>query len=618
MRLPFGLGRGNSGPAAVPAASRVTAPATATPSRAWASLPPIQRTAGSMPLVAAPGRFAGALPGSQALPPIVRPLGHEVSSLATPGLVVARTRALEVSGPGSMPAPVQRRPSRGARQAPTEVVAPVAAPTAVAEPEHTEHVTHDAAPVATAPTAPIRTMPAVSRQSVRTPDRPLTSAASAALPAAVQRVAAAQAAAAAQSVASITTTQSASGGMRRVPSGMPVAKPTVSRQASTSHAEPSTPAVASPQAPSRSGLGEPMLTLPASARPVTSPGPVISRSTTSGPMPIAASSLRAPVHRSAGAAGPTPQLALGAGASAGTAAAAPAHLADLPYLRVARQSSGGTQASAAASAAVSVQTSAAPSGPVIRPIAGANPIRTSIAIQRDEADDVEDAGDDDAAMPSPWWGASDAPARASGKATPSSDALAPSIQRSSDAVAAFTGGPSAASSRQAGQAQVPSLGRSSVQRISSPAGRPGLPALPKPQGAGAASRTGSSPDSGGFSSQLPGSGVNSAPSVQTSLARTSAPLAAGITSQGPTVVQREGGNVAIHTQEPTPAAAGGAGPAAGAGPSGPVGPAGSGSSGRSEKDLDELAQALFGRIRGRLRSDLIYDREAKGLTFDNV
>jgi hypothetical protein len=38
----------------------------------------------------------------------------------------------------------------------------------------------------------------------------------------------------------------------------------------------------------------------------------------------------------------------------------------------------------------------------------------------------------------------------------------------------------------------------------------------------------------------------------------------------------------------------------------------------SDRDLDELARALFGRIRGQLRSELIHEREAKGLTFDNV
>jgi hypothetical protein len=49
--------------------------------------------------------------------------------------------------------------------------------------------------------------------------------------------------------------------------------------------------------------------------------------------------------------------------------------------------------------------------------------------------------------------------------------------------------------------------------------------------------------------------------------------------------------------------------------------AGTGAAGtraHSDRELEELAQALFSRIRSRLRSDLIHDREAKGLTFDNV
>jgi hypothetical protein len=36
----------------------------------------------------------------------------------------------------------------------------------------------------------------------------------------------------------------------------------------------------------------------------------------------------------------------------------------------------------------------------------------------------------------------------------------------------------------------------------------------------------------------------------------------------------------------------------------------------SDKELDELAQALFGRIRSRLRSEVIQEREARGLGFD--
>ena len=118
MRLPFGLGRrSSSGDGASSAGSGTGSGAAsaraATPSRAWASLPAIQRTAGPMPLVAAPGAFAGGLPGSQGLPPIVQQLGHEVSSMATPGLVVARVRPVETAGSGAIPAPVQRR-ARGA------------------------------------------------------------------------------------------------------------------------------------------------------------------------------------------------------------------------------------------------------------------------------------------------------------------------------------------------------------------------------------------------------------------------------------------------------------------------------------------------------------------------
>jgi hypothetical protein len=39
--------------------------------------------------------------------------------------------------------------------------------------------------------------------------------------------------------------------------------------------------------------------------------------------------------------------------------------------------------------------------------------------------------------------------------------------------------------------------------------------------------------------------------------------------------------------------------------------------GHSDDELDELAGALFGRFRNRLRHEYIYEREAKGLTFDN-
>jgi hypothetical protein len=44
---------------------------------------------------------------------------------------------------------------------------------------------------------------------------------------------------------------------------------------------------------------------------------------------------------------------------------------------------------------------------------------------------------------------------------------------------------------------------------------------------------------------------------------------------------------------------------------------GSGSGGHSDDELDDLARALFGRFRTRLRNEFIDEREAKGLTFDS-
>src|SRR5688572_16837458 len=58
---------------------------------AWTSMPPLAPTVGDAPLVAPTRPFLSEVPGTRPLPPIVGPLGHEVSPLATPGLVVART-----------------------------------------------------------------------------------------------------------------------------------------------------------------------------------------------------------------------------------------------------------------------------------------------------------------------------------------------------------------------------------------------------------------------------------------------------------------------------------------------------------------------------------------------
>jgi hypothetical protein len=59
----------------------------------WPSLPPIQRAIAAPPLVAPTRPLLDAAPGVRPLPPIVQPLGHDVSPTAPAGLVVARTVA---------------------------------------------------------------------------------------------------------------------------------------------------------------------------------------------------------------------------------------------------------------------------------------------------------------------------------------------------------------------------------------------------------------------------------------------------------------------------------------------------------------------------------------------
>ena len=101
----------------------------------------------------------------------------------------------------------------------------------VFEPEVVDAIGHEPAPVmVVATTVPIRTMPTISRLAVRTPDRPLTNAAEAARPVAVQRAAAAAAAAAAGTTTALPP--ASPGGMRRVPSPVAVT-PTASREVSS-------------------------------------------------------------------------------------------------------------------------------------------------------------------------------------------------------------------------------------------------------------------------------------------------------------------------------------------------------------------------------------------------
>ena len=711
MRLPFGLGRrsssgdgasGGSSDAGSPTVSRSASGGSGpvrAPFRAWASLPPIQRAAGPMPLVAAPAAFAGGLPGTQGLPPIVQQLGHEVSTMATPGLVVARVRAVEQSSSTSIPAPAQRRGSRTSQRqvassatyetvdapepeaftapvvtsaaplasssspsstgtrtsaAPTPVVARSAA-TSVAETSLDADGDDDAlgaASVAAPDMAPVRTLPTVSRSAVRVPDRPLTSAAAVVRPVAQRSHAGhSHATAAADGTpAAAAALPAPSGGMRRVPSSTVISRssmPTASRQATT--APTSTPAVtssttANPEAastalpalaPTRRGVGEPT-SLPASARPVGAPpAPIVSRSTMAGPMPLASSSLRTTIQRAGGdgdeVEGDENEDAPVQRSMSSPLVARTPSLPTLPVLTVSRSardvaSSGGAAASAHASAATAAPTGptgaagAAPasgpaggsaplerssaSAPTIRPIAAHNPLRPSVALQRDADDDATGGDDDsDGGLPSPWWApASEGAAAVSAGPSAGGRDSGPPVQRSP--FAGLMSSPSRVSAMAAAGGSAtggPTWAAPSVQRSSRTAApAPRLPLATQAAPATSPASSGSTPNwsAPGATVVFPQRGITSDPAVQTS--RSSSPTYPPNTAN--TTVQREGGTTSTTTSSTSTTS--------------PAAPAAA--KGHSERELDDLARQLFGRIRTRLRADLLQDREAAGFTFDNV
>lgn len=724
MRLPFGLGRrsssgngasGGSSDAGSPTVSRSAASGSgAVPARprAWASLPPIQRTAGAMPMVAAPGAFVDGLSGTQGLPPVVQQLGHEVSPMATPGLVVARVRAVEQSA-GAVPAPVQRRARRSVqRQADSSDSAvsfaadepePMEMPLAAAAPPPT--VSRSVAPSTTSSSmpsvarstavegaststvddemaavsvpapdiAPVRSLPTVSRSAIRIPDRPLTSAASAVRPVAQRSHAGHSHPSPAPDGASTSAPLPApSGGMRRAPSSTVIARsamPTASRQATaapgapTAPAPSATPSAAAPgptsagptsasspslptlaPAPSRRGVGEPT-SLPAAARPIgAASSPVVSRSTMAGPMPLATSAIRTTVQRM-GDGGEDGEEDEGAApvqrSTSSSGGSAPPSLPTLPVLpvsRIARDGAGafpttstpstgsapglagGTSAGSGIGTGITTGTRSGTTGtpagagagmpiqrstsPAIRPIAAHNPLRPSIPIQRETDDEPGDGDEGDGAFPSPWW-APPLERPAGSPAVPGAGLGAgPAIQRSAiGAPAHIAASPSpvtAMRSSAAGTAWAsPGVQRSTRSAAGSPG--PQMPlALPAAAAATPGAASGGVPDwsAPGTTVVFPQRSITSEPVVQTS--RSSSPTYPSPTPSSPTV-QREGGTSSSTTTST----------ATSSGASAPKAPP-------SERDLDELARALFGRIRTRLRADLLQDREAAGFTFDNV
>lgn len=589
-----------------------------------------------MPQVAAPGAFVGALPGTRGLPPVVQQLGHEVSPMATPGQVVARVHAVEQASPASIPAPRRdgRTAQRQASGTPVPVVAalgaqgtsssmdamlPVAPSAAAGATASGRSGSADAdaaaAGVAAPEMSPVRSLPAVSRSAIHVPDRPLTSAA-AVVRQPVQRSHAGHshsAPATSPATAGPAALPAPSGGMRRVPSSAiasSAAVPAVSRQAASGPAsaplsEASTSLPALPTGPRR-GVGEPT-TLPAGARPVAAPSPVVSRSTMAGPMPLASSTMRTSIQRTAdddsdAGAGEDAQVqrALAPGSGSRPALALPV----LPVWRSAGDGVPGGAAGAGTSAHPAGTSAAGPDAavqrsaavPSVRPIAAHNPLRPALFLQR-EADDESDDSDagDDVGFPSPWW-TSPGAAGGAGPALPGIGDSGPAVQRSaSDSAAAAGLGARPGGLRNGAGSS--SWTTSSVQRATGPGATVGRMPLAGPTAASSASAATRSGVSDGLAAgatiTFPQRSITSSPVVQTSPA-----------SPAPTV-QRDASS---------------AGPAAASTSSSGSGATASGATraAPSERELDDLARQLFGRIRTRLRADLLQDREASGFTFDNV
>lgn len=276
-------------------------------------------------------------------------------------------------------------------------------------------------------------------------------------------------------------------------------------------------------------------------------------------------------------------------------------LAALPNLPVAGTGlrTGAPLAPAAASATVQRTATVSPSA--IRPIAGANPIRPSVVIQRstDEVDDGEDDGEG-AILPSPWWApGADSPGHSMMGAGPGGDAGV-SLQRSTagSSSPSFSGFATTHGTARAAPSPAQPFARgTTLQRSTVAPARPAMPvrgAADHSHGPSAAAAPTGEP-----SVSFPSRSIVSTPVVQTT------PANGANAAFGPSLAPPPLGAVTVQRAEQTSPT--------------PVPPAGTDQSApRSERDLDELAQALFGRIRGRIRSELIHDREAKGLTFDSV
>ena len=112
MRWPFGGRSTPAGGATSPSAAGGRA-AAERPHDAWRSLPAVQRLVGDPPVVAPAAPFAETLATRQPAGLALAPLGHEVSSLATPGLLIGTATATGIANTAAVSGrpdlPLQRR-----------------------------------------------------------------------------------------------------------------------------------------------------------------------------------------------------------------------------------------------------------------------------------------------------------------------------------------------------------------------------------------------------------------------------------------------------------------------------------------------------------------------------
>ncbi len=628
---------------------------------AWATLPPIQRTVGAAPLVAPSRPFLAHVPGHNPLPPIVEPLGHETGPGAPPGLLIGHARAVaSLTSSAPLPArPVQRHavPDHGQPGgSPWASVASTAGDDASTAGDGMPSGSDGRPASGLPPVAPVRTLATIpAPATVRPAARPLTQAPP--LAPSIQR-------SARDASPPATGLHAATG--RRTPASPAGpgrgSEPSIAASGSALPLQRVTPgwsegrsrwSEGSAPDPSPAEAGS-TTRVPSPARGAIPPGVPARRPGLGAPIslpPATAVTQRLPMrtagaHQSASTASPASPGRPSPGSQPATSisgpgpepAAPPQPWRPLPALPVVRQRSG--EPAPPAERSSGPNRPAPPGGPATTgdahahpasvhpasvPTLGARPLRPASVTAQRLANPArsEPAAARPVPVPARWTSHDELPATITAQRRRDDAAMVPAPVRLGSAgtgapgaiAAAFPTGPSDAGpdvpreivfpprDTPPGDAAAPA-GRpaTEVQRLAGPVAmdprsgsvaapltlaRPG-PAQGATTGPGPSWTTPASGSAGSSNGAAAGTvgGSAGAPVVQATRIETGPGLPAFTATP---VVQRVDGSAP--------------GPTADADE-------------RSDAELDELAGALFGRIRTHLRSEVIHEREARGLTFD--